>query len=410
VLDGSDLEMAFARADRAVALGAAGAVLGEARLIQARARSWQGALAEALAFAEQAAGLLAGDDPAWFHAVGEAVACSARLGDADRLHRWTDELIATPDVASARQAQIVSLCRTMVPLTNVGSFGPAERVLHRLDAAAGEAPSLGAYASAQMAEARGIYLGLRGELGPFVECLRAAVRGYEQAGAMRDAATALASLAWGLLHVGQADVAAESIRRALELAERLALSHVRTWAMFQSARVAALRGQRSEACARMGEVADVYAAQASRRQEGMARAELARMLADAGDAMAAEAEAERACELLAHAPALRPLASAMHALSLAALGRVDQARALAEEASAIEVALGTFLFGGTVDLALVTSLVASGDVGAAGATSEAGRTRLLARAERLPQELRASFLALPHHARLLAFTRAPTAG
>ncbi|TAK33727.1 MAG: serine/threonine-protein kinase PknK, partial [Lysobacteraceae bacterium] len=91
-LEGNDFAAALARAERAIACGAAGAARGELRLLQAEAHRWSGEHGQAAALAEEALELLPSGAPLWFAAAGELGEACGKIGDIERLRRVTTTL------------------------------------------------------------------------------------------------------------------------------------------------------------------------------------------------------------------------------------------------------------------------------------------------------------------------------
>ncbi len=401
-LDGDDLRGAIARVERAVALGAAGEDRGSALLFEAQARALLGETEIALCRAEEASTLLLRGRAPWLRAVSETIAAAARLGSVDRVLSGCETLLLVRPEADALDAHVVALCRTMVPLTNMGRLDRAGAVLAALERIAPGAEGLGVYAAAQLHEARGVFGAIGGELGTFVEGLSAAVTAYEEAGALRDVANALASLAWGLLQVGAVEEAVDRLEQCKAVLARVSAVHLASWMAQQEALAAGLGGRLDAAVSGLRLVADQYARQQSRRQEGMARSQLARMLLRAGAIDDAETEARKACAVLEHATALLPLAQALLARALCASGRAPEALDLARRATSMTRSVGSRLDEPTVDLALVEALQAAGDAAGSNAHHRDATERLLDRASRLPPALAERFLGLPEHVLLLA--------
>ncbi len=400
-LDGDDLEMAIERVERGALLGASGATLGELWVVEAQARAWRGEHERALASAERATAALRGGD-GWVRAMGEAVAAAARLGRTDRLLELSEELVLAQAAGAVLDSLVVALCRTMVPLTNIARFDVAQRVLDRLGVLVSSPDVVGAYAAAQLFEAKGMLPGVQGDMAPFLAGLGAALDAYESAGATRDVATTLASLAWGHLQIGDVDGADARLARCASVITRTRAVHLKTWVLLQAGTGDALRGSFDDAVQKLGEVAAEYARQSSRRQEGMARSQLARAHLYAQRPADAEHEARRAADLLERAPGLLPLSLAVLARARVALGDPAEGEAVASDAAKLAKSASTRLDEGHVDLALVEALSALGRTEDARAALRAGLERLDDRASRLAASMRPAFLAMPEHRRLRA--------
>ncbi|WP_437947752.1 protein kinase [Sorangium sp. So ce296] len=204
-----------------------------------------------------------------------------------------------------------------------------------------------------------------------------------------------------------------TVRAALADAERLALANTVAHAKENLGRALLHLGALDEARALELEARRHFVAAGQRRLEGGTYIYLAEVFRLAGDLAAAEAEARRACELLADVPPLVPCVLATLANVLLAQGRaaeaLESAARAAELASAAVTSRGHLETGESlVYLVHAEALAASGDLGGARAAVALGRDRLLARAAKIANRAwRAGFLEnVPENARTLALARA----
>src|SRR5262249_11278747 len=108
-LEGNDLQGALARAERGVACGASGVVLGNLRATQAEAQNWLGESAEGLRLATEEWALHPPATPAWFVAAKEAIILANQVGDAARVGEIVSALRSNPAEGETRSLRRVAL-------------------------------------------------------------------------------------------------------------------------------------------------------------------------------------------------------------------------------------------------------------------------------------------------------------
>jgi len=409
-LEGDDLAATIERADRGIACGATGETLGALRLAQASALAWLGRHAEALEQTEASLSLLAPGSAPFFRAAGEAVAACGRLGRTESLVAAAGKAREVEAAEGARDAQLVALCRAMVPLTNCGEVEAAKVTMQRVRALAPSLDALEPSTAAQVLEAQAIMDGHDGNMWKMVEGFEKALIEYTRAGSQRDVAQCLASLGWAQVELGDLDAGEVSIERSLAVSERLGALGSRTWASFTKAEILAYRGDLDGALAAMMEVSEAFRAHRNARQEGWSRIHLSLLLSAKGRYEAAEREASTAIEVLSNAKPIRTLAVAARARALLGLGRVQEALAAAREANDWPHSYEYLITGdATLRLVLAEALEASGDREGAVAAVLAARDVVLFQTSRVSDpERRAKYVALPDRARTLALAEAWT--
>ncbi len=134
-LEGNDLEACLARADRGIACGAEGEVLGRLLLRKAEAHRWRGENVRAKECAQDSLRLLPRSGRRWFLAAGEAVEACARLGDEGELHRSVDDLCDVSSAGTLTAPHLVALTRAACVLMAAGNYPSADDLLRTIDAA-----------------------------------------------------------------------------------------------------------------------------------------------------------------------------------------------------------------------------------------------------------------------------------
>ncbi len=342
-------------------IGAAAAVL------EAEARIWEGAQAEARRAAERALAALTPGEGAWLDAVAVWLDASAALGDPTGAEARVEALLAVeaPDPLAHAQA----LARAAPPLVFLERSALAAEVERRAEALARRIPDA-PLLRARLANARAIRAVIEGDLLAATAAFRASAEAFDAAGAARWAASQRANLGSKLLELGRVEEAAEALEAAraagaegrfpyvvalaelglgiarhlagdLEGALRVASSAAEAWAVVvRDPRLeSAARSSLAEILAALGRDDDAWteAALAVQITTGMrparaaALAVLARIALGGGDAVQALSLCEEAARLAAAEPMLdRALyLAAVHADALRAVGRLDDARRVA---------------------------------------------------------------------------------
>ncbi|MDF2694384.1 MAG: Adenylate cyclase, partial [Labilithrix sp.] len=196
-LEGNDLEACLSRADRGIACGAEGEVLGRLLLRKSEAHRWRGENQKGKECAQTALGLLPRSGRRWFLAAGEAVEACARLGNDSELHRAVDDLC---DVSSAGQLSaphLVALTRAACVLMAAGNYVSSDELLRTIDAAyeIARREEEDPLAAAHVYRTRAYRALVSGDTGSALSMYNVAISHFEAAGDMRAACRHLVSAA-----------------------------------------------------------------------------------------------------------------------------------------------------------------------------------------------------------------------
>ncbi|MGK3964969.1 protein kinase [Sorangium sp. So ce118] len=412
-LGGNDYAAAIARAERAVACGAAGEALGEVETVQAEAYRFRGESAAAELHATMAMLALPEGSAPWCRATGVALWASHLVGRGDAVvalartlcARWSAEAVTGPELGAMAQAAPILLYMK-------GQCEETEALSSRIDASFGRFqhdPTV----SAPILRLRTLRAILAGDVGSAWELCEASVRCFEAAGDVRGACGARINAGHFCNELGAYADAARQLRAALADTGRLGLLFMAAVAKENLGRTLLQLGELDEARALLDEALRSFVASGDRRMEGGTYVYLAEVSRLAADLTRAEAEARRGCELLADVPPLIPCALGILAGVLLAAGRaaeaLETANRAAELAAPIIAAQGHLEEGESqIDLVRAEALEACGAHGEARAAIATARDRLLERTSRIANPAwRAGFLEnVPEHARTLALARA----
>ena len=392
-LEGNDLENAIEWAERGIACGAEGDVLGALRLLQAEALRWRGEHALAEVRAGEAAASLAPGSADWFRTVGLAILASGQQGRFDVVEGWLAQAAALDAGAEAHGAQIICLCRGAVRLLHAGRGAALQPLLARIGALA-RSRGLEPMTAVRVHQTHVVEALQTGDLGAMLREQKQVVAIFDRARDFRNACVERSHLGLVYAELGDFARAEEMLRLALGDAERLGLPQTAGWASAYLAAVLLHRGELARATDMARAAADAGLRQKDPRLEGSARTQLSSIALRQGDAKAAAGEASRAETLLAAAPPLCACAMASRARALVARGLVDEARKVARAAMGLLESLGGSEGGESmVRLTLVEAEAAAGDEAAARAALASAHHRLEARAARISDpELRRRFL------------------
>ena len=125
-LEANDFATSIERADRAVACGAVGELLGAVRRIQAEAYSWRGEYAAAERCNEEAMQLLPRDHPLWFRAASLATEMAFVRGDHQRILSLARGAVPAVPEPDARSSQLILLATAAKNLVRVGKTAEAD--------------------------------------------------------------------------------------------------------------------------------------------------------------------------------------------------------------------------------------------------------------------------------------------
>jgi len=403
-LAADDLAGAIHHADRAQA--AAGAeVAARAAVIGGEARIWAGAQGEARDAVRRALDALPTGSDAWLDAAGVFLDAAAAIGDDDGVTEVVDALVNVERADAGRHA--LTLARVHPPLCFLEHHVAAERVL-RLAMARARGAGVDRPLRARIANARAVDAVLDGRLVDATEAFRESADHFEAVGALRWAASQRANLGSKLLELGRVDEATRVLRAALEVAATGGFPYVRALAKLCLGLALRLAGDPQAALTVQSEAAQAWALQiGDPRLESAARSALAEVLLDLGRPDDAWAEATDAVRLAAGTRA--PRAAALAVLARVALATGDAAEALAHCEQAAALAAEEPMLDRAIYLAAThgDALVALGRVDEARALAERAWPLL----ERVTRALtddaaRRAFLeAVPEHRRVVELRR-----
>jgi eukaryotic-like serine/threonine-protein kinase len=412
--EGNDLDLAVARAERAIACAGddpdLGPVwLGRVYLLEAQANRWRGQLIEGLARGLQAMRALPPGSAAWWDSAAEVVT-AANAADPATLEATSQALLTTPagPPSPGRDDTAVS-CATALAYAAIanffsGNYARGAQLLARSEAAASRIPGEPAVA-AHVDRARGMGARLKGDAGAYLARMRSAGEHFEEAGDLRGACQQSLNVGNAYLQLGMYGVAERTLQGALREADRLGLQIVRAHVKLNLCLALALQGKLAEAVA-AGEEGLALAA-GSQRAELFARIFLARSLLSIDPARAI-----REIRSVSDDPAIpappRAYALALLGAAYLALDQIGDAVAAASRAMDQFASLGEVEEGGAyIHLTWIEALVARGDLTDARTAVAAARDRLLHQAAQIAEvPLRRSFLErVPENARTLSLAR-----
>jgi len=321
----NDFPAVIERGERGAVAGASGPLLGRIRLLQSEALRHSGDNVGMEERARAARALLPSWTPPWWTATANQVLGGIRLGKSDDVTALAEQVsrsdLPDPPAAATRIAHYLHFA---------GRHEAAERLLATALANIGDfsldpakwAWGYRAYATRAL---------LSGDHGQYLEQLELAVRAFESAGDVREAASERVNVGFAQTELGLYDEAEAVLRDALAGAERLGLRHVIGVAQENLGAVLFRKGRPDAARSLLDLAVARFREQGNRRMEGNALTYLAEVALSDGDVDTALAASTHAAELLANVPPLLPAALATKARALLASGAIEQALAAAGE-------------------------------------------------------------------------------
>ncbi len=394
-LEASDLAGALERATSAIRAGASGERLARAERVATEACFWLGSLREVTEHAASAMRAVGPEAAELFVAGGFAVVAWARLGQGDEALATTKRLLtasgaASPAVAAARASALLEAA-SMLSLQ--GQLDLAKAILRELKPTIEPLAASDPHLPARYARSRSICAMAAGDLEAHVAGAREAARRFAELGDRRNDLMQRAVVAYGLLELGDYAASARAGLAVIDEATRMGLRTVVAMTKQNAGYALACSGARDEGLAMLREAVAESAAQGHARMTGGAHLYLALVHADAGRLDDALAEIERAVEGLRSAPPARA-----HALAVLARVRLDRGE-LADGKRAADEALATLDSLGGIDsgesdvyLAAARAKLGAGEETSGRAVLRRGRDRLVARAARLGDAQRRTFL------------------
>jgi tetratricopeptide (TPR) repeat protein len=402
-LSGNDLDAAIERAALGLGAGPSPREGARLRLIQAEASKWLGNNAAARKYAVSALELATRGSGEWCTAAAEAAVAAGKLGERNECIHHAHELLECAMQDDNERELGVALSRVATQLVLVGCIELAKDLLDRVTRMSDELyPNPGVLA--WLCEAQAVLAGATDDPVGRIELAESAALRFEEAGDLRNACLQRVSLGFAQVEFGAHREAERSLREALDVAQRLALSNSIPLAQAHLARALGLSGRAAEGIELENAAVATFDRQGNLRLAGISRVYLARLHQAAGDLVTAEAEARRAVGILVSAPPLRRSALAALALILVQRGEHAEAVSLAEQAAqGLEVDVQLPVGESLVRLALIEAYLAVGRETEGHAALALAKSRLLRLAEAIesPRRRRQFLDSSPERSRIL---------
>ncbi|MBK8258062.1 MAG: protein kinase [Polyangiaceae bacterium] len=406
-LEGGDSDSVLLWADRAVALGASGDLLGTVRLLQAEAYRQRGDHPETLRYASDAMSHLPRGSALWYGAIGEIGQAAGQIGDHVRLERaYHDLLLAPIDGVTAPHA--IAVARLALQLLQSGRHAVADLAFRDLSHVPSHVIASDPEVAASIHRARAVRAHYSGDPGAALVEFSAAAKAFRDVGDDLSAATQRGNVGFMHVELGEYAEAERALREALEVADRYRLAGLTAFAKHNLGLALGRQGRLDEGRRMEEQAAQAYRAEGNRRMEGGSRIYLANILASAGELTTAEEQAQEAIALSSAHPPVQAHALATLADIWLLLGRARDAFQPAEEALRLLEDLGGIEDGeALVRLVHAVALAQLGHHDQAKTSIAKARDRLLSRADKIASPIwRTSFLTrVPENARTLTLAR-----
>jgi eukaryotic-like serine/threonine-protein kinase len=404
--EGHDMAAVFERAERGIACGATGAVLGELRLLQAESLGWGANSEEHARLARKALLLSPPGSGAYARAAAELAVSSCRLGDFAELDLAARSLIdvSLEPPGAMTPAHVLASARTVNELLIAGRADHAEALVEAVEAARpmhdDDRPVIDA-TQRWLRAARALFAG-RPE--PLASEGPALVAAYEACGQPRHAIAVELHRAMALMALGADAEAVELAEQTLERAEPLGLvTHAEAARLLTVLPLVRL-GRLDEAEAVAARCREVCVAARDLVSEARARASLAAIGLLRGHDEDSERAAREVLERESFPPEVRAAAAATLARLLVARGNGFEAVLTAGRG--IELLRGGSVMGdGELRLVRIEALLAAGAAEEARRSLEEAAELVCSRAAAIRDPVwRASFLNRAEHREILART------
>ncbi|HEY8077211.1 MAG TPA: AAA family ATPase, partial [Labilithrix sp.] len=395
-LEGNDLAACLQRADRGIACGAEGEVLGRLLLRKAEAHRWRGENIAAKDCAEKAVDLLPRGGRRWFLAAGESVEACARIGEEGAMHNAVDQLCDVSSAGTLTAPHLVALTRAACVLMQAGNYPSSDDLLRTIDSAyeSSRKEEDDPLAAAHVYRTRAYRAHVAGDAAAALSLYNVAIAKYEEAGDTRAACRHLVSAAAACIELGAYADAERALADAASSAERMGLTGVTASIWHHMGMLLVRLGDPKTALARAESALDAFTGQGDKRAEANARLYRAFFLAQDDDLERAASEAKVAVDASISMPPLRAYALAVLGRVLLQDARPHQAEEPARDAMNLLDALGGIEEGESfVRLTFAETLDAIGDHDGACDAIRDARVRLLERAANIRDETwKVSFL------------------
>jgi serine/threonine protein kinase len=308
-LEANDLAGAVSRAERGVALGAQGEMLGALRHLQAEAHNWRGVYAAGERAGLEAMQLLPRGTAAWYATAGEVGVAQNRLGHSDKLDELGKELSEMLPDPRAANIHAIACARIAARLIYAGERTLAEKLLYVIEPIVAIAAEPDPLVTAWWHRARASYVAFLGDAGNHIVELKISLEAFDKIGDLRRACAQRMNLGHGYLMIGYYAQAEAELREALATAQRMGLLNLAAVARHNLGLARAYQGSLDEARALEAEAMKDFVAQGDRRQETISQIYLATIRLFEGDLDGAE-QAARAAVRTAASPTAKCFALA----------------------------------------------------------------------------------------------------
>jgi tetratricopeptide (TPR) repeat protein len=388
---------AMARAERAIALGAAP---GAQRGLQAEAASWLGDTELAWSRAGEAMSALPPGTIAWCRSLMVAALAAGELGRRDDLLALAPVVLSIPSIPGAEEPRVIAQCRVAVQYAVIGRLDILRAIEEQVEATPlPDGALLGRAWSQRLKANHGMY---RADLQAFQDGSEEALRMFRAAADARSEAWQRVNVGCGLVLLGELDQGARQLELAVSAAEAMATHGVLRYGQEYLANALRRLGRLDEAAQLAAEVAVESLRRGDRSIAGQAHAEIAWCRLAEGRLDDATAEAARSADVLgptsSHA---REPQTILAAIALAT-GRADEA--LARVGPIVASSADAYWEGDVIEWVIhAEALLALGRADEATFALRSARARLDRRAACLRSpERRESFLCrVDEHARLI---------
>jgi tetratricopeptide (TPR) repeat protein len=392
-LDAIDLAGANERVKAAIRCGAGGKLLGRAHRIAADAAFWLGTLRDCEDHAARAIDLVDPSTADFFTAAQHLVASCSRLGQAERALETTRRILTSPATAATTAARATALLTAAAFLPLQGQIDLAKAILRDLKPVVGALGGTHPALPARYSRSHSVCAMASGDIVGFLESTREAAERFAAVGDRRNELAQRGNVVYALVELGEYASAATEGASVVADAEALGLRNVVALAKQNAGYALVKNGAEDAGVPLLREALAEFTTQGHARMAGGTHIYLASAHLTAGRDDDALAEIDQALEMLASTPPLRAYALAVRARI--DLRRGDRARSEvgAQEAMRLLDSLGGIDSGETeVFLAAAEAKIAAGDESGARVILKRGRERLEARASRLDEARRLTFL------------------
>jgi len=404
-LEANDMPKVLDLCSRGEATGVTSEVLGHLKVLEAEACEWAGDADRAENAAELALDLLPVGSERWFHAAGNLMIASCRMGWTDDASRRVEAMIgAESRDDDARARKVVALCRGALNAMWTGRYPLARQ--QGISAEATEKPlrELWPLALARLKHAEAYWNLHRGLPGTAIPLFLQAAKAWELAGDRRSLTGVRTNIGFVYGLLGQYEEAEMYLTEQAARAQELGLTPLYHVCRHNLATVLAQRGD-VDAAIEMKEPAVTWLARAGHpRLDGNVIASLGHVLLSVGRLDEALDRAEFAAAMLPPFPPTHAYALGVSAAALVAMERYDEALERAKQGMEILQELGGTEEGeALLRLAHVEALFGVGDDFAAKMVLNIAVKRLHVRADSITDPIaRSTFLsAVPENEKTL---------